>query len=280
MNGVFNSDNPMMRLLTNFFNLMFVNLLFIFTCLPIVTIGPSLCGLYKVTLSIVGGEDVEVFKTYFKEFKASFKKGLIMWLIVLSTGAFFIYELYLIYFREDLLSGSFSFLQYPVWLMLLIVVQIFLYGFALLASFENSLKKTMLNCLLLSIKNFPTTIMLVVIWLFSAFIFANIPDWQYMLIGFELFFNFALRAYLCSIFLHRAFGLKKIRTRKDGTEYEESWDEEDEEDEFGSESDEDEDEDDDENDSEEEDGSEEDEEDASEDEEEDQEATESSEEEE
>ena len=70
--------------------------------------------------------------------------------------------------------------------------------------------------------------MLVVIWLFSAFLFANIPDWQYMLIGFELFFNFALRAYLCSIFLHKAFGLKKIRYRKDGSEYEESWEEEDE----------------------------------------------------
>lgn len=240
MNGAFNSDNPMMRLLTNFFNLMFVNLLFVFTCIPIVTIGPSLCGLYKVCLCIVGGEDTEVFKTYFKEFKASFWKGLGMWMIVLTTGAFFIYELYLIYFQNDRLSGNFSLLQYPVWLMLLIVLQIFLYGFALLASFENSLKKTMINCLLLSIKNFPITIMLVVIWIFSAFIYANVPDMQYMLIGFELFFNFALRAYLCSIFLHKAFGLKKIRYRKDGSEYEESWEEEDEDSDIDSDSDEDE----------------------------------------
>lgn len=239
MNGAFNSDNPMMRLLTNFFNLMFVNILFVFTCIPIVTIGPSLCALYKVCLTIVGGEDTEVFKTYFKEFKASFWKGLGMWMIVLACGGFFIYELYLIYFREDLLSGSFSFLQYPVWLMLLIVLQIFLYGFALLASFENSLKKTMINCLLLSIKNFPTTIMLVVLWLFCAFIYANVPDMQYMLIGFELFFNFALRAYLCSIFLHKVFGLKKIRYRKDGSEYEESWEEEDEDSDLESDDDED-----------------------------------------
>ena len=200
MNGAFNSDNPFMRLLTNFFNLMFVNLLFIFTSIPVITIGPSLCGLYKVCLCIVSGEDTEVFKTYFKEFKSSFWKGLGMWLIVLSTSAFFIYELNIIYFHKDLLSGDISFLQYPIWLMLLIVIQIFLYGFALLASFEN----------------------------ISAFLFANIPDWQYMLIGFELFFNFALRAYLCSIFLHKAFGLKKIRYRKDGSEYEESWEEEDE----------------------------------------------------
>ena len=163
-----------------------------------------------------------------------------MWMIVLTTGAFFIYELYLIYFQNDRLSGNFSLLQYPVWLMLLIVLQIFLYGFALLASFENSLKKTMINCLLLSIKNFPITIMLVVIWIFSAFIYANVPDMQYMLIGFELFFNFALRAYLCSIFLHKAFGLKKIRYRKDGSEYEESWEEEDEDSDIDSDSDEDE----------------------------------------
>ncbi|MBR5417981.1 MAG: YesL family protein [Clostridiales bacterium] len=228
MNGAFNSDNPMMRLLTNFFNLMFVNILFVFTCIPIVTIGPSLCALYKVCLTIVGGEDTEVFKTYFKEFKASFWKGLGLWMIVLVAGGFFGFELYVIYFKGELLSGDFSFLQYPVWIMLLLVLQIFLYGFALLASFENTLKKTIVNSLLLSIKNFTTTIMLVVIWIFCAFIYANVPDMQYMLIGFELFFNFALRVYLCSIFLHKAFGLKKIRYRKDGSEYEESWEEEDE----------------------------------------------------
>ena len=222
--NTFNSNNPAMRFLTNMFNIFWVNILFIFTCIPIITIGPSLCALYRVCLKIISGEDPMVYHEYFREFKNSFKKGTILWVIILITGVFFGYELYGIYFRDDLIPDGLAWLQYPVWAMLLIVIQVFLYGFALLSVFENSFKNTIVNSILLSIKHIQITILLIAIWLFTPLLANTFPQIIYGIIGCELFFNLALRVYICSVFLHKAFDLKKIKISKGGVAYEESYD--------------------------------------------------------
>ncbi len=216
MNEIFNSNNPAMRFLTNLFNIAWVNLIFLFTCLPIITIGPSLCALYKVCLLIVSGQDPIVATVYFTEFKNSFKKGTIMWLGVLVLSILFGIELYGIYFRPDLVSENLKFLQYPVWVMIFLVAQVFLYGFALLAMFENSLINTIKNAVLLSIKNFMITILLLVIWLFTPLMMNTFQGFILGFLVFELFFNMALRVYICSIFLHRAFGLKRFKFDRRG----------------------------------------------------------------
>ena len=221
--NTFNYNNPAMRFLTNIFNMFWVNLLFFFTCIPIITIGPSLCALYRVCLKIISGEDPMVYQTYFTEFKNSFKKGMLLWIIVLVAGFFFGYELYLIYF-SDAIPDNLSFLQYPVWIMLLLVIQIFLYGFALMSVFENSFKNTIVNSILLSIKHIPSTILMIAIWLFTPLLVNTFPQTFYGVIGCELFFNLALRVYICSVFLHKAFDLKKIKVSKSGVAYEQSYD--------------------------------------------------------
>lgn len=213
-----------MRFLTNLFNIFWVNLLFFFTCIPIITIGPSLCALYRVCLKIISGEDPMVYNEYFREFKNSFKKGTLLWIVVLLLGGLFAFELYGIYFRDDLISGSLDWLQYPVWAMLLIVVQVFLYGFALLAVFENSFKNTIINSILLSIKHIPITILLIAVWLFTPLLVNTFPQTFYGVVGCEIFFNLALRVYICSVFLHKAFDLKKIKVTKGGVVYEQSYD--------------------------------------------------------
>ncbi len=216
MNEFFNTNNPGMRLLSNIFNVFWLNLMFLFTCLPIITIGPSLCAMYRVCIKIVSGEDPSVHKEYFGEFKKSFKKATIMWIGVLVLLGFFSFELYGIYFRHDLVPESLSFLQYPVWLMIFLVLPVFLYGFALLATFENTLKNTIKNSILLGIKNIVITIMLIAIWLFSPLVINTFPDFTFGMLGFELFFNMALRGLICSLFLHKAFGLRKLKVGRDG----------------------------------------------------------------
>ena len=224
MNEVFNSNNPAMRFMSNIFNIFWVNLIFLLTCIPLITIGPALCALYHVCIKIVSGEDVHVYHEYFGEFKKSFVKGLILWLGILATGTFFGIELYAIYFRPDLVPESLSFLQYPVWIVVFLILQVFLYGFALIATFENSLKNTVKNAILLSIKNIMITIMLIAIWLFTPLMMNTFQGFIYGFLGFELFFGMAFRVLCCSLFLHRAFGLKKLKVARDGTPHEVSYD--------------------------------------------------------
>lgn len=57
MSRFFNPDNPIMEFIAKIFDLILLNLLFIFSCVPIITIGASTSALSYVTLKMVRGED-------------------------------------------------------------------------------------------------------------------------------------------------------------------------------------------------------------------------------
>ena len=48
MNRLFNIDNPVMQFLSKMFDLIVLNLIFILSCIPIITIGASISALYYV----------------------------------------------------------------------------------------------------------------------------------------------------------------------------------------------------------------------------------------
>ena len=57
MNRLFNIDNPVMQFLSKMFDLVVLNLIFILSCIPIITIGASISALYYVCLKMLRGED-------------------------------------------------------------------------------------------------------------------------------------------------------------------------------------------------------------------------------
>ena len=59
MNEFFNKDSFAMRFLTQLGNLILVNLIFIITSIPVITIGASLSALYRITFAIHCKEDKE-----------------------------------------------------------------------------------------------------------------------------------------------------------------------------------------------------------------------------
>jgi len=56
MGKFFNLDSPLMRFMTKLADLMILNLLFLITCIPVITIGAAWTSLYYVTLKMVKDE--------------------------------------------------------------------------------------------------------------------------------------------------------------------------------------------------------------------------------
>ena len=148
------------RMLGGLCNLIMVNLIFLATSLPIITIGASLTGLSKVTMRMVQHQDPSVLKDYFGAFKKHFKESTIIWLITLLAGAFFTVDLYVIFTQID---QKYKLLQIPVWIFMFFVVSIFIYAFPLISSYPDKVKSTIKNSILLSLGNIPVTIMAVAI---------------------------------------------------------------------------------------------------------------------
>ena len=66
--------NPVLDFINTLYNFVALNLVFLITCLPVITIGTALSSLYYVTLREARGEYGYLVRTYLREFK-QFQKG-------------------------------------------------------------------------------------------------------------------------------------------------------------------------------------------------------------
>ena len=96
MERFFNQEGWLYRFLNRLWDLIVLNVLFILTCIPIITIGASICALYTVTMKGVRKEDSYIASSYFKAFKENFKKGTLIWLLLLAVWSVLLVDIFLV----------------------------------------------------------------------------------------------------------------------------------------------------------------------------------------
>ena len=60
----------------NFFKIVKLSMLFLVTCIPVVTIGPSICGLTYISQCFTENNPVFLISDYFEHFKKNFFKSI------------------------------------------------------------------------------------------------------------------------------------------------------------------------------------------------------------
>lgn len=205
MNQLFNENNPVNLFLNRFFDLMILNWIFLLTCLPIITIGPALTALYTVTIKIANRESPYISRTFFRSFRKNFKESILLWLPLVLGLLFFGADLYIVHTQLD---ETLLLLQYPILFFIFCLISITIYAFPVFAIFDNSLKETTKNALLLSLGNLPLTIfviILIVIFISIAQISSNM---MWGVISIFLFIGCSTFAWILSFYFLRIF--KKI----------------------------------------------------------------------
>ncbi len=79
-------NNPILGMLSKLADLLFLNILMVLGCLPIVTIGASLTAGHFVALRIKRDE-AKVFSDFWRSFKANFMQATVVWLILVALSA-------------------------------------------------------------------------------------------------------------------------------------------------------------------------------------------------
>ena len=87
MGKFFDLDSPLMRFLSKLADLMILNIVFLITCIPVVTIGAAWTSLYYVTLKMVRDEEGTIVRSYFHSFRQNFRQATILWLAILGVAA-------------------------------------------------------------------------------------------------------------------------------------------------------------------------------------------------
>lgn len=172
----FDYESPFMQGLSKMADLMILNLITICCCLPIVTIGPALTAMNYMALKICRDENNGVLKPYFKSFKDNFIQGTIIGLLITAAGFVLAFDLYAMADPETVISNV---IRVAVIVATLILLFITMFVFPVLGRFENTVFKTIKNALLLSMIQFPKTVLMILMYsvpvIITFFVFQLMP---------------------------------------------------------------------------------------------------------
>lgn len=117
-------------------NMIALNVLWIVTSLPIVTIGASTTAMYYTALKLHKDKDVTVWKAFFQSFKQNFIQATAIWAVLAAVGALLFIEGKWLLLSE---SASSTFLSFSLIGIGLITGVLLLYIFPVIAAFSNTL---------------------------------------------------------------------------------------------------------------------------------------------
>lgn len=194
-------DSRFMAALTRAADLMILNLLFLFTSIPIFTIGPSASALYAIAFRLGTRREQGVVRPYFRAFRQNFRQALPLWLLLCIAGGALIFNLYML----SGLPGGLRFLSVPFALLGIVYLLAAGYIFPLTALFGNSTLGTLKNALSLSLGHLPRSLIVAAVNLFPIFLALCVPV-TFVQSGFLwLILYFSAAAYLCALILRKVF---------------------------------------------------------------------------
>lgn len=157
MGKFFDMDSPVMRFLNRVGDLMILNFLMIVCCIPIITVGAAFTAMHYVLLKIVRGEEGYLVRGFFKSFRANFKQATLIWLLMLLVVVIYIGDVWIFNYSGLVFPKALIIAVVAVAILLLMIA---IYVFPVLARFENSVKNTLKNAMLLAFANLPRTILM------------------------------------------------------------------------------------------------------------------------
>lgn len=90
-----NHESKVVDMLSRIVELMLLNLLFVLTSLPLVTIGASITALFSVNLKLVKNEESYIVKEYFHAFRQNLARATISFLLFTIIGTLFTFNIIL-----------------------------------------------------------------------------------------------------------------------------------------------------------------------------------------
>lgn len=149
--AAFDTDNFLMRFCEKVLDIVTVNLLFVVSCLPIVTIGVAKISLYQTIFEVKGSRRVPVFKTYMRAFKQNLKLGLQLGLLELGIFLISVVDLSLFWGQTSL---GFQLIKAICLGILIFLTLVMLASYPIAARYDLTWKEVLQKGLLLVSFNF------------------------------------------------------------------------------------------------------------------------------
>lgn len=202
MSRFFNPDNPVMEFIAKVFDLVIPNLIFIFSCVPIITIGASTSALSYVTFKMVRGEDPYIWRNFWKSFRQNFKQGTLVWIFSILIFIFLGMDFYIINSQN---TSLFAVVRILLWIVCAVALSVFLYVFPVISHFVCTTKQALKNALLMTFGHLPYTLMMLALAGLLLFLCSSSSKLFAMIVVLSGICGFSVVSFVYSIMFDRIF---------------------------------------------------------------------------
>lgn len=170
---MFKLESPLINFLNKVADIMILGLVFMLSCIPVITGGAAFTAAYYMGFKMVKNEETYIVRGFFKAFKENFKQATILWIFVLAIAAVVFAD-----YRIILYSG----IAFASWMRIAMVSvtlvaalgAVFL--FPLQARFQNTVKNTFKNAFLMALSHLPSAFLLILIYAVPYLILWLVPQ--------------------------------------------------------------------------------------------------------
>lgn len=201
MGKLFSHDSPVIQALSRISDLILLNLVYLLTCLPIVTIGAATTSLYTVCFRMVTDRESSLLRTYFHAFRQNFKQATIIWIPAVVLFADLILTMWLALYN----SGLSRYLSLLGLIMFVWSVMIFGYVFPLISQFDNKIRLILRNALILSLGYLPRSLLITLLNLIPFIVLLLNPFGFFGAAAIWITLYFSTAAYLNARILQKVF---------------------------------------------------------------------------
>ena len=159
MNKLFNYDSKFMQMMNKFADLMFLNLITVICCIPIITIGPAITAMHYVLLKMYRNEGGYMVKNYFKSFKENFLQSMVLGVIYVLIAVVVFIDI--VYIRQ--MPDVSLVIEIVVIVAAVLSAFSYVWVFPLQCRYENKIRTTIKNSFMVGALNFTKSIMMILI---------------------------------------------------------------------------------------------------------------------
>jgi len=177
MAGFFNTDNKLWSAVNSAVDAILLNIMWLISCVPVITIGAATTAYYYTTHKVIRNQLSGIWKEYWSSFRSNFKQATKIWLIFLAAFVMFYLDINICnaYLQAGERIGTMVYLFYG---LLAVALIWFVYVFAYMARFEDTIRTTLKNAAIMAFANPAKSLLVLVItaaalyvsWLFLPFI--------------------------------------------------------------------------------------------------------------
>ncbi len=201
MAKLISQESPLIQALSRIADLILLNLVYLLTCLPIITIGAATTALYTVCFRLGTEREAGLLSTYFHAFCQNFKQATLIWI----PAALLFGDLLLTMFLSLSHAGLSIYLSLLGLIMFIWVAMIFGYVFPLISQFDNKIRLVLRNALILSLGYLPRSLLMTLLNLIPFIVLLLHPVGFFCSGAIWITLYFAAAAYINTRLLRKVF---------------------------------------------------------------------------